>query len=337
MSSKRHHYVPIFYLNYFVTNLSGRTPSFLVYDKAGGPARIQTPINTAVQGHLYSFETPSGAKDDSLERALAELETKATPILSRWQNAAAVPTDNETHQISQFLALMHTRSPRTIQGITEARQAIGFEMARFLADQPQLISEFLEHERLAGKAKIPTLEEMIENLRNVEDRFEIQVDRENSLVESLKLSETVAGELLKMNWCLCRAPTGSFFVTSDTPLCVIAKTGGGKALLGTGFSRPNCEVTFPISPHLCLLLDKHHTNRKLAVGKQFVREANKRMAAIAERLVISPYRSNAIAALVTKYSFTRQLPKIDRSEFGRIYQGRLRSRTANIPRLDDAK
>lgn len=337
MASKRHHYVPKFYLTYFVTNSVGSTPGFLVYDKAGGPARIQTPINTAVQGHFYSFVTPSGAKDDSLEHALSELETKATPILNRWQNPSAVSTDNEEHQIAQFLSLLHTRSPRTIQGITEAKQAIGFEMMRFLAEQPQLISEFLEHERLTGKASVPTLEEMIEILRNVENRFEIEVNRENSLIESIKLSETIAGELLKMNWCLCRAPTGSFFVTSDTPLCVIVRTDVDKALLGAGFALPSCEVTFPISPYVCLLLDKRHSKRRMAVGKQFVREANKRMAAIAERLVISPYRSDTVASLVDKYSFTRQLPKIDRLEFGRLYNQRLKSRTTNNTDSNETK
>lgn len=328
MASKRHHYVPIFYLEYFVTKVAKGTPRFWVYDKADGPARIQTPINTAVEGYLYSFETSSVAKDDSLESLLSKLEAEAKPVLDRWQLPAVAPTHDDKKRIAQFLALMHTRSPRTIQGITEASETIGIEVARFLADHPQMVREFLEQERLSGRPNIPTAEEMVDSLRNVEQRFEVKVNGKRSLIESFKLSERVATELFKLNWCLCRAPTGTFFVTSDTPLCAFARTGRDRALVGAGFGLPNVEVTFPISPTVCLLLDQRHKKQRMAVGKQFVREANSRMAAIAERLVISAYRSDTVAALVTKYSFTRQLPKIDRSTFGRIFQQRLRTRAA---------
>jgi uncharacterized protein DUF4238 len=328
MASKRHHSVPQFYLDYFVIKSARGASHFWVYDKAGGPARVQTPINTAVEGHLYSFETASGAKDDSLERFLSELETKAKPVLDRWQQSDVAPIQEEEKLIAEFLALMHTRSPRTMQGITEASQVVGIQVARFLADRPEMVREFLEQERLTGRPNIPSVEEMVENLRNVEERFEIKVNRKRSLVDSFKLSESVAAELFKMNWCLCRAPTGAFFVTSDTPLCVFARTGADRALLGAGFGLPNAEVTFPISPTVCLLLDRRHKKGRMAVGKQFVREANNRMAMIAERLVISAYRSDTVAALVAKHSFTRQLPKIDQSKFGNIFQQRLKARAA---------
>lgn len=329
MASKRHHYVPKFYLNYFVTNSTEGTRRFWVYDKAGGPARIQTPINTAVEGHLYSFETAPGTRDDSLEQALSTLETKTKPLLDRWQDRGIAATRQEQELIAQFLAVMYSRSPKTIQGITEAKEIMGIEFARFLADQPDMIGEFLDRERLAGRPHVPSLEEMVDHLRNVEERFEIMVNRENSLIQSFKLAEKVAGELLDMNWCLCHAPSRTFFVTSDTPLCIFARTSRDRALLGAGVGLPNAEVTFPISPTVCLLLDRRHAKGKMAVGKQFVRRANSRMVANAERLIISAYRSDTITALVTNYSFTRQLPKIDRAVLGKIFQQRLRARSSN--------
>ena len=84
---------------------------------------------------------------------------------------------------------------------------MGIEFARFLADQPDMIGEFLDRERLTGRPHVPSLEEMVDHLRNVEERFEIMVNRENSLIQSFKLAEKVAGELLDMNWCLCHAPS----------------------------------------------------------------------------------------------------------------------------------
>jgi Protein of unknown function (DUF4238) len=327
MASKRHHYVPRFYLNYFVTDSAEVASRFWVYDKAGGPPRIQTPVNTAVEGHLYSFETPSGTKNDSLEQALSTLETKTKPLLDRWQERGVTATREEQKLLAQFLAIMYSRSPKTIQGITEASEIMGIEFARFLADQPHMIREFLDRERLSGRPHVPSFEEMVDNLQNVEERFEIVVNRESSLIESFQLAETVAAELFDMNWCLCYAPTKTFFVTSDTPLCIYARTSRDKALLGAGIGLPNALMTFPISPTVCLLLDRRHTNRRMAVGKQFVRAANNRMAANAERLIISPYKNDTIGSLVHKYSFTRQFPKIDRSTFGRIFSQRLKVRT----------
>src|SRR5215510_3874391 len=127
MASKRHHYVPRFYLNYFVTNSVERSPLFWVYDKAGGPPRIQTPINTAVEGYLYSFEAPFGTKNDSLEQALSTLETKARPVLDRWQRRGVTPTQEEQELIAEFLVVMYSRSPKSIQGITEASGIMGIE------------------------------------------------------------------------------------------------------------------------------------------------------------------------------------------------------------------
>lgn len=326
MASKRHHYVPRFYLNYFVTNSEEGSPRFWVYDKAGGPPRIQTPINTAVEGHLYSFETPSGTKNDSLEQALSTLETKTKPLLDRWQGRGVTATREEQRLLAEFLAVMYSRSPKTIQGVTEASEIMGIELARFLGEQPDMIREFLDRERTRGRPNVPSIEEMVDNLRNVEERFEIEVSRENSLIDSFHLAERVAAELFAMNWCLCYAPTRTFFVTSDTPLCIFARTSRDKALLGAGVGLPNVVVTFPISPNVCLLLDRRHTNGRMAVGKQFVRAANNRMVANAERLLISAYKNDTIAALVHKYSFTRQLPKIDRSTFGRIFSQRLKAR-----------
>jgi uncharacterized protein DUF4238 len=332
MASKRHHYVPRFYLNYFVTNSVERSPRFWVYDKAGGPPRIQTPINTAVEGYLYSFEAPLGTKNDSLEQALSTLETKAKPVLDRWQRRGVTATQEEQKLIAEFLAVMYSRSPKTIQGITEASGIMGIELARFLADQPDMIREFLDREQTRGRPNVPSVEEMVDNLRNVEERFEIEVNRESSLIDSFRLAERIAAELFYMNWCLCYAPTRTFFVTSDTPLCIFARTSRDKALLGAGVGLPNAIVTFPISPNVCLLLDRRHTNARMAVGKQFVRAANHRMVANAERLIISAYTSETIANLVHKYSFTRQLPKIDRSTLGTIYQQRLRARSSNTAR-----
>ena len=111
MTAKRHHYVPQFYLRYFASDAGQKTPTFWVYDKAGGEPRQQPPVNTAVEGHFYSFETEEG-RDDRIEEALARLEAAAKPILDHWLSAGVRPEREEISEIGGFLAFMHTRVPR---------------------------------------------------------------------------------------------------------------------------------------------------------------------------------------------------------------------------------
>ena len=78
--SRRHHYVPQFYLRAFEVTVGGKGPGFWVYDKRSPvSARFQTPANTAVQGHFYSFKNATGQTDDSIERMLAAVEGAALP------------------------------------------------------------------------------------------------------------------------------------------------------------------------------------------------------------------------------------------------------------------
>ena len=183
MASKRHHYVPEFYLRYFVKN----PPTFWVYDKAAPDSPKQlTPINTAVEGHFYSLSTPSG-KDDSIEKSLSALETSTKPILDRLQDSRAVPTAEERHLLAQFLALAYTRVPRTIAAVTEAYPQTGYEFAKYGADHPELIARFLDEERRLHKRDVPGLDEFVEVLRNAEKHFRIEIARDASLTESLSL------------------------------------------------------------------------------------------------------------------------------------------------------
>ena len=115
-TTKRPHYVPKFYLDYFLPDLSSGAKTFWVYNKDGGAPRPQTPINTAVEGGFYSFETLPGAGDDPMERKVfGPIEQGAKPILDRWQLPGARLQSEDVPKMAAFLAFMHTRVPRAMQ------------------------------------------------------------------------------------------------------------------------------------------------------------------------------------------------------------------------------
>jgi len=322
--SKRHHYVPQFYLRYFV-DADGLLH---VYDKDNQACRSQTPGNTTVENRFYGYSDSAGNYNDDIERGLAGLESKAKHVFDRWQQSGARPESDEILLMSQFLALMHCRVPRTINAAKELMVISGFEVAKIAAERRDLLEEFFASQQAKGRPAIDT-DKFLESLKNAESRFTIEANPKIALAESLSTARTVAELLASMNWCLCRAPGGWEFITSDGPLCVLAKTADAKILLGAGFGLPSAEVHFPISPSYCLRLENRQMQRRAAVSSNFVDELNRRTAANAERYVISSRGAAKIKALTAEFAFTRNRPKLDRKVVADIMGRRLR---ANLER-----
>jgi len=210
-ATKRHHYVPQFYLHYFCNE-----GKLWVYDKEGRPPRIQTPVNTAVEGHLYSLNVPEGMAPDLVEtQVLGPIENDAKPVLDRWQYPGERPVVSDVLRVAPFLAFMHTRNPRSIEMVREINHAAISQIQKDLAENPARQRELYERARQSG-LQLPPYEEMEEYLNNPEKYFKMEVNKKAALLESIELTQEVCTQLLQMNWCLCTAPAGSFFITCDS-------------------------------------------------------------------------------------------------------------------------
>jgi Protein of unknown function (DUF4238) len=322
VASKRHHYVPQFYLNYFC---SEGASTLWVYEKGSARPRSQTPYNTAVEGGLYAL-TVDGRKDDLVERNLSEIESVTKPILDRWQQHGALPLPEEIMIVVQFLALLHVRVPRMIATIEEAMEITAIEGTKLFAErQPDVIREIVRSRPPAQGIDAPTPEEFLDSIRNLEKHFKVVVNREASVAESFKLAPRLVRELHEMEWWLCDAPPGKFLITSDTPLCAYVPTSETKGIFGSGLGLKNVELSFPISPRVCLLLHRHGGGeRRGRFTSNIVRCMNARMVTTAERFVFSPQQSSRVARLIR--ASRPQQPKLDRNVFGSETRRRLRSR-----------
>jgi Protein of unknown function (DUF4238) len=331
MASERHHYVPQFYLSYFASTRYAKHLTLWVYDKKGGHPRLQTPRNTAVEGDFYSFRSETGDTDNSLEKRFSRVESVAKPILDRWQKPAAIPTTVELEKIAVFLAVMYARGPWMLQFISESMEIRALELAKFNALKPNL-PQLIEKWRARRGAQAPALEEVLDRCRNFEKYFRIVIKRKGYPPEIVDLLVPyVLRELLTMQWHLYPAPSNTFFVTGDTPLCVFAPTGHKKAILGFGFKLPNLQISFPISPKLLLLIDRLPPTDHTSVNGDFVCEMNRRTAAISERIVVSSELSPDIADLTERYCSTLHRPKIDKSVLSRTVAEQLRARAKDNP------
>jgi hypothetical protein len=306
---KRHHYVPRFYLERFTSLSENGNPILWVYDKNTIEPRAQTPLNTCVESGFYSFETSTGT-DVEIEKALALVESDAKEVLDQLRQQGADLRSYHIPMLSNFLALTHVRVPRTLSSATELMNAATLQYIKGQAQNRERIDRYFQE---AGDryTKRSDKEEFRRLLSDFDKHFTIEVNPKSALLESLSLFPSVAELFRQMNWHLFRAPQGTYFITSDTPLCVFVPMGHGAEGFGAGIGRESAQVTFPISPSILLLLDWRRNQRRAAIGKNFVREANRRMAWSAERYVISNIRSRTTAELVRKAAATRNHPKMD--------------------------
>jgi hypothetical protein len=118
-------------------------------------------------------------------------------------------------------------------------------------------------------------------------------------------------ELLDMNWCLGIAPSDAFFITSDAPACPFILHEDGTATIGAGFGQRGVEVTLPLSPTVCLLIDRTHQCGRMRFSAPRVHDINRRTAQVAERFIISPHDTKRVRELVRRASGTWGAPKLD--------------------------
>lgn len=323
MGPKRHHYVPQFYLNYFAKRPpKGKKPAFWVYDKEGGLPRMQSPLNTAVVCHFYTLNTPEGERDPIVEKMFAQLESVTKPILERWQTPQARPERDEIPIVADFVAKMHCRVPRAAAFVEEMAITLAVSELHKLAESPERFKAVWTkfcNER--GAPESVTFEEMQEALVDVEKKVKISLNSQVAMAFSMLSADTIFRELLAMNWCLCRAPRDASFITSDSPVNVFVPRGD-KAMFGAGFRLKAVEIALPISPDVCLYLNRRTSQARRSVGERFVREINRRIVCMADRYIISPYNTQGVQSLVSEFAHTRRLPKTDKNALLEIYQAR---------------
>jgi hypothetical protein len=314
MKYKNNHFVPEFYLKSFsVIHRGDRTPKLWAYDKESEEPRKQSPKNTANINNLYTVSAPGVASTD-LEIAFGKQESGVAPILAKWQKPGARPEVDEISEVAYFLALLHLRNPKSAKFFEAMAEVIGAERAKAIASDDVRFDKFWQW-FLAKETEPPriTKEHFRKLAFNFDENFTIKFDTKYTTLSPLAYADAINNELKKMCWCLCSAPKERNFITSDFP--VVVRFGKGKNFaFGGGFGHPTAQVTFPISPKVCLYLSRTYRRKAVLVDSSFVKEANRRMVINAERYIFASQLSEGIEKLVKKYSYTRQLPRLDKAE-----------------------
>ncbi|MCX6911112.1 MAG: DUF4238 domain-containing protein [Verrucomicrobia bacterium] len=312
MFTKQNHYVPQFYQNYFC-DTSG---CLWVYDKDNPEPKQQHPIVTAVENHLYTINREDGVKDDSLEKEVfTRNEWIAIPVLDRWQQSGTKIQEEEIPQIASFLAFMHTRVPRNLGLMNDLWVALAErDISETASDKEQFNQILKKCGPGARDLSVEESEQLRQLMLNPKRPVGIKLNRKAALALSLGEATKIYRVLLQMHWSLCEAPTGSSFLTCDSPVVSFAPDKQGRVRFGGNFASPHLEISFPISPSLCLWIRRTEQQARRKCSSVVVNELNRRCACMAERFVYAHVCSKRIISLVKRYSYTRQQSKINRAE-----------------------
>jgi hypothetical protein len=227
--AKRHHYLPQFYLQQFLSKKGG----FVVYDKKTGQRRPQTPINTGVEGHLYTQLDAEGKPTDFIEEEmLSPHDGHVAPILEKWLEPDASPTDGDVEVMASFLAFMNTRVPRNIEMVREFGRLFAVHRSRKMAEDQERLESFLKHYHDGHPADPMTLEEVQALLRDPEKSVKISVERRAAVILSLRATADMFLIFWKCIGCCCPCLTGDGLLRATRQLPFLCRRLAAKRCLG---------------------------------------------------------------------------------------------------------
>ncbi|MCH8094102.1 MAG: DUF4238 domain-containing protein [Chloroflexi bacterium] len=277
---KRHHTLAQFYLNGFC--LDGK---LWLYDRELDEYRQQTPRNTTVQSHYYSFRDESGERITGIESALAQIEGQASQIIEKL--GARTPIDIEDRQIfSLFVALMRVRTTDFQKEVGELTDMMYKEVNKIAFATKETTEAILaEIEAETGESIQIAPEEIMQVVKD--GQYEVLTERLHSLGLMFPLAEDIAKELFQMDWIVAFAPPDSSFITTDNPFTIVPPIEHDRQR-GAGILTPGTQKQVPLSQSACLvILDKGGRGSFLDLDKSQVRQINRNAATNCDRFVIA--------------------------------------------------
>jgi hypothetical protein len=295
--TKRQHYVPRFYLAYFID-----ADGFVhTYDKQEGICRAAKPEDTAKESNFYSFDGPDGEHVDQLESTLSEIESLAAPVHARLIEGQ-IPKSDDREAYALFLATLYIRTPAMVNA-----------MARFYGDLAQIGSlvagnrlepeSFLaEFEAERGEAIASEDRTRIVSFLSDKKNITMNVDRRIGL-NALSAAPTISKLMVEMSWVVLEIE-GGHLVTSDNPVVRVSPPQAQRSPYGDGgFLHKGMYVTVPLSPTRMLELcwGPGDYSKTVKADRERRKLYNRVRAMYSERYLYADRHDGGVLALAKKY------------------------------------
>lgn len=288
--SRRHHYVPKFYL-------AGFTPSatpddyLWVFDKKTGKSWKSKPENVAFERDFFRADVP-GFSPNIFENALSEFESKASGVLKDLIRTASMPAGESFIILMNLIALMATRIPGFRDAISEPLSEMGKFILKMLVSSPDKYKAQVRKMKRDGFKALENVPYSKVKKFVESDEYEISVSREWLTGFQLECAGFIVPLLLKRNWTLAVINNQErSFITSDRPVVLMwAKKMPG--FWSPGFGVPDTELIFALSNKLALLGRFEGFSQIVKVTMSQVSAINSAIRLFSERYFYSERKEN---------------------------------------------
>jgi len=280
VTKKRHHYVPITYLNGFTHN--GRIVAYRK-DDPKRPLHV-SPSEIAFQRYYYSQPLPGGGRDDNtLEDFFSKIETSWPTLAKRLRAGSGTSVDFE--ELCTFLTLMRVRVPATRDFV---------ELA--LAEGVKAETKFLDQ-----RGKLPPKPQGYEDIL---DHMVVSIDPHMSIHAIPSLAQGFGKVLDCLGLQVLHNSTDISFVTSDNPVVYFNPMLPETRILPYQVVPPYgpIELLFPIDSETMLrgVTGGSGLSHSKLGDRQIVKRMNRFIARFGYRFVFSRDRSHT--ALIIKHA-----------------------------------
>jgi hypothetical protein len=229
--SKKHHYVPQFYLAGF-TDTGLKDGHLHVFDKLTGKSRFTIPKDVAFENNFYKIDLGEEVDPLHVENTLSTLEGSWAASLKCVLESSSLPTDEKFAELMVFIAFMMVR-------VRERRTVI----ERF--EESVLRKEAFARSWLSEQSEVATTHSKLRS-----DVF-TRTGHVQTMIENAVATALLLGRRTWRLWTLCKG--SSDLVCSDNPVSINPTTESA-----TGFPHQlslasrKCLLLFPLSRRLLI-------------------------------------------------------------------------------------
>lgn len=280
-NTKRHHWVPQFYLRFFAANKGD--DRIYMYQPGGIPTLVGI-TDIAVRKDLYTFEEKdTGQKTRVMEGVFAEHEGIVAGVLAEIIRTGNLPTtEKELSDIAAFVSLMRVRGP----SFDEWLRNMDIERMKLLnqiqAEHPDSLRERFKRAGVSFSSD----KEFEETRKFMHDPQKYSITMKGGkghyFGQAMNLSKEMYEILMsEKSWHLLIAPYNRHFITSDNPVVIQEPIDCPPHIAG-GFL--NGTVLLTISPKYCLAFRRIPlTSQNILLSRENVNHINQSIAISAHR------------------------------------------------------
>jgi Protein of unknown function (DUF4238) len=276
--SKRHHWVPRFYLKRF----ADADGLIWLHDLNAGSSLPVSPGDALVKKYLYAPKVGENPDDDVFERFLADhVDGPAVAPLNRL--AAGDPVSYEDRQrIAIFVAYQEYRVPRMKDAIQRFMGEVAQRILRMSVERPESMKRTFE--AMGKPISDADLERLVTSVKNGD--MKVKVNKIPWLAAG-EVPTDIAGMLVEMPWAVLEAPGGFEFLTSDCPIAKVVTDSTVPPMLAGGWLSPSAESTLALDPSHVLLISPNGREGRATASEAWCRDVNRRLVQQAQRFVVS--------------------------------------------------